>query len=243
MTKITKSGKGYWLHYGREKIPFDLSIKDRKRLSISVHPDLSVTVVAPEDRPLQQVLDRIRARAAWIQKQRRFFHQFHPIAPPKRYVSGETHRYLGRQYRLKVRKAGEEDVKLIGKFLIAKLPDSKDQQKVKRLVCGWYRDHARTLFEKKVDSILKSSRSLKVGKPKVQLRRMRTRWGSCTRNGTILLNPELVKTPIHCVEYVILHELCHLKIHNHGKQFYRLLGRHMPDWEKRKARLDGIPVE
>ena len=239
MSKVKKNGKGYCLHYGRDKIPFDLSIRERKRLSISVHPDMKVTVVAPQDRSLEQILDRVRARAAWIQKQRRFFQQFQPSTPPPQFVSGETHYYLGRQYRLKIRKAKVERVKLIGKFLFIQMEDPKNQERVKRLVGDWYRDHARDLFEKKLGQILEFSRSLKVGKPKVQLRAMKTRWGSCTKNGTILLNPELVKAPVHCVEYVILHELCHLKVHNHGKQFYRLLSRHMPDWKQRKARLDG----
>lgn len=238
MTKVTKNGKGYCLHYGRDKIPFDLSIRDRKRLSISVHPDMNVTVVAPEDRSLEQIFARVRARAPWIQRQRRFFYQFQPSAPSKQFVSGETHYYLGRQYRLKIRIAEDEKVKLIGKFLFIELEDPKNREKVKRLVGDWYRDHARDLFEIKLGALLKSSHPLKVGKPKIQLRTMKTRWGSCTKNGTILLNPDLVKAPVHCVEYVILHELCHLKVHNHGKQFYRLLSRHMPDWEKRKERLD-----
>lgn len=240
MTKITKNGRGYFLHYGGDKIPFDLSVKDRKRLSISVHPDLSVTVVAPEDKTLEQVLGRVQYRAAWIQKQRRYFSQFLPSLPPKQYVSGETHYYLGRQYRLKVRSADQDSVKLIGRFLIVDLPKPKDQERVKSLVCAWYRNHAQSLFEKKLDAAHDSASSLKVKKPKIQLRHMKTRWGSCTKNGTILLNPELIKAPIHCIEYVILHELFHLKVHNHGKLFYLLLSRQMPDWKKRKEKLDGL---
>jgi len=74
--------------------------------------------------------------------------------------------------------------------------------------------------------------------PEVKLRRMPARWGSYSRPGTILLNPELVKAPLYCIEYVIMHELCHLKHPNHGRGFYRLLTRCMPDWERRKGRLE-----
>ena len=74
--------------------------------------------------------------------------------------------------------------------------------------------------------------------PEVKLRGMRTRWGSCSRPKTILLNPELIKTPLYCIEYVIMHELCHLQHPDHSRAFRRLLTRCMPDWERRKSKLE-----
>ncbi len=83
---------------------------------------------------------------------------------------------------------------------------------------------------------------MKVSMPKLIVRRIKTRWGSCSKNGTILLNTELIKAPVDCIDYVITHELCHLRIHEHTSAFYRLLSRCMPDWERRKARLEGITL-
>ena len=68
------------------------------------------------------------------------------------------------------------------------------------------------------------------------------RWGSCAKTGTITLNYELIKAPLHCIDYVIMHELCHLKIHSHGNGFNELLSKCMPDWEWRKERLERVVI-
>jgi len=226
--------------FGKQRIPFELEFRDRERLAISVHPDCTVTVIAPNSRTLDEVLDRVQRRAAWIVKQRAHFDQFHPLTPPRRYVAGETHLYLGRQYRLKLVEDEVKVVKLVGRFFRVHLPDREETAKTRRLLDDWYRDHAKNIFARRLEICLESARSLAVSRPEIVVRKMTKRWGSCTKAGRILLNTELVKTPLYCIEYVIMHELCHLKVHNHSPEFYRLLTRCMPDWEKRKQRLESF---
>jgi hypothetical protein len=108
------------------------------------------------------------------------------------------------------------------------------------LVEDWYREHAGPIFERRLERCYETARRLGIQRPPIRLRRMKTRWGSCTKKGEVLLNTELIKTPLHCIEYVIMHELCHLREHNHTKEFFRLLSRCMPDWERRKQRLDSF---
>lgn len=232
----------YEVKFGKQRIPFKLETRDRTRLAISVHPDRSVTVVAPENRTLDEVLDRVQKRAAWIVKQRSHFDKLHPLTPPRRYVAGETHLYLGRQYRLKLLKDNTIAVRLAGRFFCVHQPDRENRARTKELLESWYREHAKVIFERRMDICLKSTRSLDVPVPELVVRKMTRRWGSCTKAGRILLNTELVKTPLHCIEYVIMHELCHLKIHNHSPEYYRLLTRCMPDWERRKQRLEGFLI-
>ncbi len=230
---------GYVLCYGGKRIPFRVECRKRKKLAITVHPDLRLEVAAPEGSVTEQVLQRVEKRAGWIFRQWRYFEQFQPTPPGRRYVSGETHLYLGRQYRLKVHERSPETVKLIGRFLHVWSSNREDCDRIKSLVHRWYREHAERVLGHRLRVCLEQSPSLKLPhEPRVTIRRMTHRWGSCTKAGNVLLNVELVKVPVHCVDYVIVHELCHLHIHNHSPAFYRLLSRCLPDWERRKRRLE-----
>jgi predicted metal-dependent hydrolase len=206
----------YVVLFRGETIPFALEMRQRRRLSISVHPDRHVTVLAPAGCSLADVLARVQKRAAWITRQRAYFAQFHPLPHEKRYVSGETHLYLGRQYRLKIQSAAAESVKLTGSYLHVTMANRHDALQVKRLLDDWYRNHAKSIFHTRLLQCLDAAPSLRMPPPALIIRHMSRRWGSCTKAGNILLNLELVKTPLYCIEYVIMHELCHLRIHNHS---------------------------
>lgn len=230
------------LDYNGNEVPVELEFRERKRLSISVHPDGSVSAIAPLDRAIEEVVDHIERRRPWIVRQRRYFEQFHPRPEPKRYVSGESHLYLGRQYRLRLRRADEPSVKLIGGYFDVQVPEPTDRRAVADVMESWYRSHAAAIFEEKLKRCQERASSLRFENVQLRIQRMKTRWGSCSRSGTVTLNIDLVKTPVHCIEYVILHELCHLRTHDHSPAFFRALGRHMPDWRQVKQRLDGFAL-
>jgi predicted metal-dependent hydrolase len=229
------------LHYGGQRIPFCVAYRRRKHLAISVLPDLRVEVVAPAGAALDAILPRVEKRAGWIARQLRFFEQYQPTQPKPSYVSGETHLYLGRQYRLKVAEGAPESVKLIGRFFRVALRTPSDDGRVRDLLDRWYREHAARVFDLRLVGCLEAAAPLGLaGLPRIMVRRMAKRWGSCTRSGNVILNLDLVKAPVHCIDYVIVHELCHLKVPNHGAAFYGLLARCLPDWEARKKRLESL---
>jgi predicted metal-dependent hydrolase len=234
---------GFFLHYGGQRIPFRVEYRCRKHLAISVLPDQRVEVIAPAGTSLDAILSRVEKRAGWISKQLQFFEQYQPTQPGPSFVSGETHLYLGRQYRLKVTEGREESVRLVGKFFQVVARRRSDTIRVRDLLDGWYREHARRLFATRLEACVEGIASLDLAEPpKLIVRKMEKRWGSCTAAGTILLNLDLVKAPVHCIDYVIVHELCHIKEPNHGKAFYRLLTRCMPDWEVRRKRLEAVTL-
>src|SRR5664280_288894 len=188
------------------------------------------------------VVGKVRKRAGWIRRQQRFFREFLPKMPPRRYVSGETHRYLGRQYRLKVVEGGEPGVKLKGRFIWISVPQ-KSSQGVRRLVERWYLERAKDRLSRSFDRGLERMGKVLAVAPALRIRRMLKRWGSWTRRSGVCLNPELVKAPGSCIDYVVIHELCHAVHGHHGKEFYDLQRRIMPDWEQRKARLEQVGAE
>ena len=106
----------------------------------------------------------------------------------------------------------------------------------------WYRTHARDTFQRRMEFCHGVARRYGIERPQITLRRMTRRWGSSSGNGRILLNTELVKAPVHCIDYVIMHELCHQKYPNHSPSFFRLLARCLPDWESRKERLERVTL-
>lgn len=231
------------VRFGSRTIRFTLKQSSRKTLGISVNPDMTVTVTAPEGKDMEAIRKVVKKRAPWILRQQRFFEKARPVVTPRQYVSGETWRYLGRQYRLKILQGRPEGVKLKSGYLTVHVRDRDDVRRIKTLTEAWYREKALNYFTVKVDFCYEKLRKYEIRRPVFRIRKMKTRWGSCTKGGVVLLNPELIKVPSHCVEYVIMHEMCHLKHHDHGAGFYGLLSRVMPDWEGRKGRLDFVAFE
>lgn len=223
--------------FGSKKIDFHLEYSERKTLGITMTPEMEVIVKAPIDAPLEKIKALVKKKAPWIIKQETFFLSFHPKTPARKYVSGESHLYLGRQYELIVTLAKENVVYYKGRHIEVM---TKDKEKVKALLKQWYRLRAKEKFAEIGEPLI--GRFTKYGvEPKgIYIQDMPTRWGSCTPKGRIILNPELVKAPKGCIEYVIVHELCHLVHRGHTKRFFELQAKEMPDWEKWKNRLERL---
>jgi hypothetical protein len=228
--------------YGSEQIEFHLSRRQRKTLAITVHPDLRVEVVAPLEADEREVVKRVQTRARWILRQRRQFLSWMPKPMPRRYQSGETHRYLGRQYRLRIVSNKTPGVILKAGFIEIRQSDTKNAAAARKQLDQWFRQQAERRFRRDLAKAHKRLTVYQLPLPTLRLLRMPKRWGSCTAKGEILLNPELIKTPAMCVEYVIFHELCHLKHPNHSAAFFRMLDTILPDWKERKQRLERAEI-
>lgn len=230
------------VEYGTKTITFNLSYSNRKTLEIAVYPDQTVWVTAPNDSPLEKIFEKVRKRGRWIVKQLKYFNRFDRENIEFEYISGETHRYLGKQYRLKVIQidGGEaESVKLKRGYFVIRTHQKQNPDHVKQQLEQWYRTKAEDKFTSRLSVCLDSVKKYDIEKPnELKVYQMDKRWGSYTASGNILLNPDLVKHPVYCIDYVIIHELCHTKHPNHDKEFYGLLNQVLPDWQRRKHKLE-----
>lgn len=224
--------------WGRYRVPFRLRRADVKRLRIAVESDGSVAVTAPKHASEAAVVARVARRGDWIQRQREYFARWRPKTPPRQYLSGETHLFLGRQLRLQVAHGKPLGVAISGNRLVVRANDTSNHRVVRNEVDAWYANQARTLLRERFVEQCRAWRRQGVAEPRLVVRALKNRWGSYTAAGTLTLNAELVCASPRLIDYVIAHELAHAIHPDHGRAWHRLLTRMMPDWEARKAKLE-----
>lgn len=229
--------------YGDQRIPYAVRVQpERKarRVAIHVEPDGRVIVDVPPEASPTQIKTAVAARARWIHKhvseaRARLAHVL-----PREYVSGESLLYLGRRYRLKV-SIDDVDivaVRLKGGYIEVRIA-AWNGAAIKAALLEWYLARARAVFVSRLEQMAANLRWVRQVPP-IRLQTMKVQWGSCSPAGRLTLNPLLVRAPWQCIDYVLLHELCHLKEHNHSKRFFRLLDAHMPGWRDTKEKLDKL---
>lgn len=229
--------------YNRKTIEFELHRKKVKNINLNVRPDLSVIVSANDNVPLDFILNFVKDKAPWILKNISYFKNVQSENTIKKdYVSGESFKYLGKQYRLKVEEVDEiqkEGVKYFQGYIYLYVKDKNNYSRKEKLLNDWFREKAKLNFKNSLDRVYKIIEKYGIKKPDIQIRTMKARWGSCVRDkNIIILNYELIKAPKFCIDYVVLHELVHFKYKNHDADFYAFLTALMPDWKQRKEILD-----
>jgi predicted metal-dependent hydrolase len=225
---------------GTETIHVAVRWDERVRARLVVKPSGEVEARVPAGTSRDVVHEFVRVRTRWILKQRDYFDRYRPVDPPRRYVNGETVRYLGRQYRLRIGQAGESSAKLQGRYLVIDVPDVRDTSAVRDMCRAWYSSRANDVVRRRMAHCAASAARHGISTSVLQFRWMTQRWGSFSKAGRLTINPVLVIAPTDVIDYVLTHELCHTVHANHGRAFYRLLATVMPDWEARRERLDRL---
>ena len=217
--------------------------KPIKNIHLAVYPpDGRVHISAPLETSDVLLKSYVMRKMAWIIEKREVLTSY-ARQEPREYVSGEAHYYLGALYRLKVTRSNIalQHVERNGDYLEVFVRESANKEHIENVLFEWYREQLKPII---ANFIEKWSSVLKIAPNDWEVRLMTSKWGSCTRNNKrLLFNLQLAKKPIECLEYVILHELAHLKIKGHNKEFVALLDKYMPYWRDTRKLLNELKLD
>ncbi len=228
--------------HGATTIEYELVRTARQSIALQVHPDGRVVVRAPKRTPLKQIEAVVAARIAWIARHQVRFQQRAAAQPAARqFVDGAVFPYLGQGYRLRI-VLGTARVQLDGDALVVGTRTPDDQARIAAQIERWYRTEAARVFAERLDAGFERIAAWGVPRPPLRIRDMKSRWGSCSaptgeRPARITLNLRLIELPVALLDYVVLHELCHLREMNHSKAFWALMDAVLPDWRNHRKAL------
>ncbi len=209
-------------------------------MSITVNPEGNVVVRAPLHADLDQVTERVAKRGGWISYHQSRAERWSPRTPPRTYELGETHLYLGRQYRLSAELGLAQSVKASGDRIILTMHRPSRIEERRALLSDWYLARAREIIGARLGIVFEPFANLGYTLPRLIVRDLTHRWGSLTSRGNLVISRHIIRAPRQCIDYVLVHELCHLEHKNHGAAFWTLLDRMMPDHDRRKEKLERI---
>jgi predicted metal-dependent hydrolase len=225
--------------YKDQIIEYQIIRKDVKNINLSVKPSMKIIVSANEKINEKDIHDFVETKARWIYNHLKKFEETQSNKKEKAFVSGESIRYLGKQYMLIVKESPKDEMKYYQAKLFMYVTNPKNYILKKQVYNNWLKERAKIVFNEVLEKMYESISIYDVKYPKLTVRKMTARWGSCNASkNEINININLIKAPKTSIEYVMLHELVHLIHPNHSKDFYDLLGALMPNHEKRKKVLD-----
>ena len=223
-----------------QEIQYYLERKPVKNLNLRIRKDGEVFVSASAAVPDSEVDNFVCSKAGYILEAINKFEELAQYKPqPKQYVSGETFYIQGRGLRLQLSQANKDSISSDGVYIYLAVKNIDDFEKKRRMLSRFIDQQCEAVFGEIISDLYPMFRKYGVDTPILRIRDMETRWGSClAKKGIITLNKRLIEAPRNCIEYVVMHELCHFIHPNHSKQFYSFLTMLMPDWRQRKALLE-----
>jgi predicted metal-dependent hydrolase len=212
--------------------------KRKKTVAIHVNSPTQVIILAPFSLKKEKIREIVQKKAHWIFEKQESLKKVELLFPKKEFTSGEQVLFLGRRYRLKVLNGtdrGEAKLQMLGRRIFvtvgAHLIPKEKKEMVKSVLRQWYFSEAEKIIKKR---LLRFSRLLDISPAGVKIRDQHKRWGSCSQRGILRFNWRIVMAPISILDYVVVHELCHIKNKNHSQNFWKLVSLAIPDYRKRR---------
>lgn len=226
--------------YENRELHYQLERKAVKNVNLRIYRDGRVYVSANSRISVAKIDEFVMSKGSYICAVQKKFAEMPKCEPKaKQYISGETFYLWGQKLYLQVEQSVTDTISMDGKTLFLRVKDTNDFAKKQKIVNKYMEEQCKTLFEQIIEETYLIFQKYNVAMPKLRIRDMKTRWGSClVEKGIITLNKQLLKAPRSCSEYVVMHEFCHFIHPNHSKHFYELLTELMPDWKQRKILLN-----
>lgn len=224
-------------------VDFNVIRSRRRSLELRIYPDRRVEVRVPLRASERDINAFVASKSAWLQRRLAVMAESPVVslAPPLlQYCDGEQHLFLGQRYPLSLSQGARAHTALHEQRLCLLTPQPNNPERVAKQLERWYRRQGEGIFGQMIEQHFPFFASRGHQRPTLRMRVMRSRWGSLSSRGFINLNLELIKTPLHSIEYVVVHELCHLEHMNHGPSFHALMSERLPDWRDKKRELNRL---
>jgi len=228
-----------FIKYGKYNIPYTIKRSKRKKtLAISISPTAQVIVLSPEFLKNEEIEKLVKKKVRWIIEKQKYFKHLMAIYPEKEFISGEEILFLGRRYRLKIKKlsdVSEPILNIEGRRVVITINHRWDSDKRKEVIRNrlknWYLSKVEEIIEKRIN---RYSKQLGLMPKEIKIKDQKKRWGSCSEKGIIRFNWKIIMAPVSIIDYIVVHELCHLKIKNHSNDFWKLVSLALSNYEKRR---------
>lgn len=233
------------LMYGTTNIAFTVIFKKRKTMEIAVEPPNNITVTAPIGTTEDEILKKVESKGSWLIQKIYSFKHMNYIPIERDFVNGESFMYLGRNYSLQIELNSESglrgkkpEVKLYrGKFIVK--ANNKNEEDIKKAMEQWYRNRAKEVIETRVKYY---QRFFNIEPMDIRIKEQKKRWGSCTSKNELLFNWRCIMAKSNALDYIVVHEMCHMYHKDHSKEFWELVASVLPDYELRKEWLRNYGV-
>jgi len=244
----------FTFQYNTSKIEYNLIKSKRKTITISVDSKGNILVKAPSRLTDEKVLELVKNKSSWIERKLLLVEKTVGRTRERQYVNDEIFYYMGKEYSLQLIDDASRKkitINIYDDKLVITIPISKvgiinegivNETIIKSALTKWYKQMAKVKISERV-TYYESFFSEKPGP--VIVKEQKKRWGSCSQDGTLRFNWRIIMAPEHIVDYIVVHEMCHLRYMNHASEFWNLVERILPDFKIRKDWLkkNGITLE
>lgn len=221
-----------YISYGARKIEYGIKRSSRRRtVAISITPNANVIVSVPHLLNTEKIKEIVRKKVRWVYEKQEYFKRLLKLYPKKEFINGEEFLYLGRPYRLKLITATNDylsKLHLAGRKIFISANGDKDKKTIRDSLVNWYFSESTKIIEQRVTRF---SKLLGLYPKEVKIKDQQKRWGSCSREGILRFNWKITMAPVPIIDYIVVHELCHLKIKNHSEEFWRYVSLVLPNFK------------